>query len=280
MSSRKADPTTPMPDIVGIASRVESPYQSGPHALTLEDLRDVERLGQRVSYMRYYPRLQYDIRMKEWSKGIPNLLKLATDKKTSTEQDIEDREVRQSVARVWCPTAPDQVVITLSIRTMMDCLLRTLALPEGSEVVFSGISIPHMVDIVQHHKLVPVAFDIDLLHFSPDVDQCRRVVKKGVTKLMIIAPLFGRPMKRVNELLAIAKENNILTILDGAQSFSISDIINTYDADIRTVSFGSIKYSTAFGGAVTYFKCRDLASRVAATEAACPAEPSAPTSPR
>ena len=270
MSNKKADPTTPRPDIVGIASRVESPYQSGEFALTLEDLRDVERLGQRVSYSRYYPRLIYDIRVKEWTKGVPNLLTVATSNPTPSELDTEDREVRQAVARVWCPTAPDQVLITLSIRTMIDCLLRTLALPEGSEVLFSGISIPHMVDIVQYHKLVPVAFDIDLVHFAPDVEQCRRIVRKGVTKIMILAPLFGRPMKHIPELLEIAKENDILTIIDGAQSFSISDIINTYDADIRTVSFGSIKFSTAFGGAVTYFKSRDLAARVSAVEASLP----------
>src|SRR5687768_1802064 len=55
----------------------------------------------------------------------------------------------------------DDTLACLSVRTGLDLLLQALALPRGSEVLVSAITIRDMVRILEHHGLVPVPLDVD-----------------------------------------------------------------------------------------------------------------------
>jgi dTDP-4-amino-4,6-dideoxygalactose transaminase len=49
----------------------------------------------------------------------------------------------------------ENTLATLSVRTGFDLLLQHLALPRGSEVLMSAITIRDMVSIIEHHGYAP-----------------------------------------------------------------------------------------------------------------------------
>ena len=63
--------------------------------------------------------------------------------------------------------AADGEDVFLSVRTALDLLLEAWALPRGSEVLMSAVTIPDMVAIVRHHGLVPVPVDLDMRRLAP-----------------------------------------------------------------------------------------------------------------
>jgi dTDP-4-amino-4,6-dideoxygalactose transaminase len=209
-----------------------------------------------------YPRLMFDINAKDMAALLLYTVGFAGS------ADV----ARARVGKLWHPKDPDAVIVTLSIRTFFDALLTSLKLPPGSEVVMSAITIPQMVDIMHYHKLVPRAFDIDMVTFKPNIQQCKSLITPK-SKMMIVAPLFGRPMQDLLELKSIAKQNNMLFILDGAQCFSIRNIFEEVDADVEMMSFGSIKFSTALGGGLGVVKDPVLRQKVKDAEASLPQRP-------
>src|SRR5215467_3950265 len=64
----------------------------------------------------------------------------------------------------------------LSVRSGFDLWLRALALPAGSEVLVSAITIPDMVRIIQSHGLVPVPVDLDPDSLAIDTESLERAV--------------------------------------------------------------------------------------------------------
>ncbi len=60
-------------------------------------------------------------------------------------RSIAVKRARQS----W--SSQDDFLITLSVRSAFDLLLRSLRLPPGSEVLLSALTVPDMVRIVHMH---------------------------------------------------------------------------------------------------------------------------------
>ena len=60
-------------------------------------------------------------------------------------------------------------VVALSVRTAFDAWLKAINLPHGSEVIVSGINIPDMARILEHHglKIVPVNLIFKRSRFVP-----------------------------------------------------------------------------------------------------------------
>lgn len=231
-----------------------------------EDQATYTRLiAQRAQFWRLYPRLIYDISMWDLFRvlvesGLPLLT-------------ANDEASRKAIAKVWAPKDPSSVIVTISIRTFTDLLLRAVKWPPQSEILMSAITIPHMVDVFNHNKIVPTAFDIDLITFEADLVQFERNITPR-TKAVLVAPLFGRPIANVVQIRDICAKRGIMFILDGAQCFSIRDkVIDSLDSDVSTVSFGSIKFSTAFGGAVSTVKDPELRKRIQDLEAQLPTRP-------
>jgi dTDP-4-amino-4,6-dideoxygalactose transaminase len=58
-------------------------------------------------------------------------------------------------------SSTSEALACLSVRSGLDLYLEELALPRGSEVLMSALTIPDMWKIVEHHGLVPVPVDLD-----------------------------------------------------------------------------------------------------------------------
>src|SRR5262245_21211475 len=70
---------------------------------------------------------------------------------------------QQSAERAWPGQAGpggDDVNACLSVRSGLDLMLGQLALPAGSEVLVSAVTIEDMVSILRHHGLVAVPIDV------------------------------------------------------------------------------------------------------------------------
>ena len=163
---------------------------------------------------------------------------------------------QRSVETLWAPNT----VASLSVRSGLDALLHVLALPRGSEVVISAITIPHVVDILLEHGLVPVPVDIDLSTLSIDADDVRAAITPR-TKAILVAHLFGSRMP-LDEVVAVAREHALPLFEDCAQANDGSAWRGHPDATVSMFSFGSIKRQTALGGGLLRFKDAAVAERV------------------
>ncbi len=72
--------------------------------------------------------------------------------------------IAESVERMW--DGSDHAIACLSVRSGFDLWLEAIALPPGSEVLVSAITIPDMVRIIEEHGLVPVPVDVDPDHLA------------------------------------------------------------------------------------------------------------------
>src|SRR5690349_5623078 len=62
----------------------------------------------------------------------------------------------------------------LSVRSGWDLLLQALALPPGSEVLMSAITVPEMAAIARHHRLCVIPIDLDPASAAPSLDSLIR----------------------------------------------------------------------------------------------------------
>jgi perosamine synthetase len=180
-------------------------------------------------------------------------------------RDVHER----AIAQAWQQmpeqgAAPDQQVLaTLSVRSAWDLLLGTLALPAGSEVLLSAITIPDMVTILREHQLVPVPLPVDpaTLRIKP-ADVTAAITPR--TKAILFAPLYGSRAS-LGPLVELARADKLLVIEDGAQCFGATCPANNDLAatpDVLLLSFGLIKTATALGGGLLITRDVELAARL------------------
>lgn len=151
-------------------------------------------------------------------------------------------------------------LITLSVRSAFDLLLRALQLPQGSEVLLSALTVPDMVRIVHMHGLVPVPVDTDGVG-NIDRLSLRQAISPQ-TRMIVVAHLFGGQIA-LDDALEIAKEHQLLIVEDCAQSFHrVGDSAHSA-SDVAMFSFGPIKTASALGGAVARVKSPELRERMA-----------------
>ncbi|MCE5267806.1 MAG: aminotransferase class I/II-fold pyridoxal phosphate-dependent enzyme, partial [Planctomycetaceae bacterium] len=172
------------------------------------------------------------------------------------------------VASLW--PAPDQAICCLSVRSGFDLLLETLALPRGSEVLVSAITIPDMVRIIEERGLVPVPVELVPTKMAPDMEHWKAAVTPA-TKAILIAHLFGGQVK-MEPVLEFAREHGLLVIEDCAQAFAGTSFQGHKEAVASMFSFGVIKSSTALGGAVLQVRDRQLLQRMRERQAAWPTQ--------
>lgn len=180
-----------------------------------------------------------------------------------------DEALRREVAAAAWPQCPEQVLVALSVRTFTHLLFTALNLPKGSEILFSGISIPQMATVARHHGLVARAFDLDIELFAANVDQAKDLMTEK-TRMVICAPLFGTRLLGIEKVRALAKERNIPFFLDIAQAYGVMHLHRDLDPDFSCMSFGSIKFATALGGAIGTVKDKALREKMAAMERQLP----------
>jgi perosamine synthetase len=175
----------------------------------------------------------------------------------------------QQVEQLW--PEPENTLACFSVRSGFDLLLDAIRLPHGSEVLVSAVTIPDMVRIIQRHGLTPVPVDLDLQQMAPTLDQWERAVTPAA-KLILVAHLFGGRTK-MEPLLDLARRHGLLVVEDCAQAFAGVGYQGHPQADVSMFSFGSIKSSTALGGAILRVRNPELLAKMRAAQAAYAVQP-------
>ena len=160
---------------------------------------------------------------------------------------------------------PDHILACLSVRTGFDLLLGALNLPAGSEVLVSAITIPDMIRIVEHHGLVPVPVDLDPQLVAPSIENWRRAVTPA-TRAILVAHLFGGRVA-MEPILELAGQKKLLVIEDCAQAYAGPGYQGHPGADASMFSFGTIKSSTALGGATLRVRDPEVLAQMRAVHA-------------
>lgn len=155
----------------------------------------------------------------------------------------------------------------LSVRSGFDLVLQALALPPGSELLVSAVTIPHMLEIIERHGLRARPVDVDPHSLALD---CRSVAGaiSGQTRALLVAHLWGSRMP-LDGLARLARRHGLLLIEDCAQAFD-AQYHGHAASDISMWSFGPIKTATALGGALLCFRDRGLYNTARRLQAAYP----------
>ncbi|MEZ4423179.1 MAG: DegT/DnrJ/EryC1/StrS family aminotransferase [Gemmatimonadota bacterium] len=166
---------------------------------------------------------------------------------------------------------PPRTLVTLSVRSGFDLLLHALALPRGSEVLLSALTIRDMARIVTAHGLVPVPVDLDMDRLALDPEALQRATGPRA-RVLVVAHLFGSrmPLGRVREF---CTARGLLLVEDCAQSFTGLDTTGDPRSDVVMMSFGLIKTHTCLGGAVLVVRSPDLRERMRRIQHAWPLQP-------
>lgn len=140
----------------------------------------------------------------------------------------------------------EEGIAVLSVRSGFDLLLGALALPTGSEVIVSALTIADMARIIREHGLVPVPVDLEI----PTLSVKRSALEAAATprtRAVLIAHVFGSRMS-MDEISDFTKERGLLLIEDCAQAFDGLRYPGAPGADVAMFSFGPIKTQTCLGG--------------------------------
>ena len=151
-------------------------------------------------------------------------------------------------------------VPTLSVRSGLHLILGQLDWPKGSEILMSAMTIPDMARIVRHHGYTPVPVDLDLDTAAPTLETLERATTP-LTRGLLFAHLLGTRADLTN-VLEFAADHEIAVLEDCAQAFAGSDWTGTPGCLASMFSFGTIKTSTALGGAIMAIRDSDLATAV------------------
>ena len=166
------------------------------------------------------------------------------------------REEIQSAQQDIGPNA----MVTLSVRSAWDLALSAFDFPEGSEIIMSAVTIPDMQRIAEAHGLVVIPVDLDPDTMAPRIDVYRRAFSDR-TRLVMLAHLLGGSFE-VSPYAAIAELHGVPVIEDRAQAFIGPQDWGSRRTTMSLYSFGSIKTSTALGGAVAIVRDSTLRDKM------------------
>jgi dTDP-4-amino-4,6-dideoxygalactose transaminase len=161
-------------------------------------------------------------------------------------------------------------LVCFSVRTGFDLLLEALALPKGSEIVFSALTHPDMPRIAGAHGLRAIPVDIDLHTLAPRLDLLERALSDR-TRVVVVAHLFGSRVD-LGPIAGLARRRGLLLVEDCAQGLREGGQQGDGLADVSMFSFGTIKTATALGGALLRVSDPDLAARMRAAQESRPVE--------
>ena len=171
----------------------------------------------------------------------------------------DDAAAQASVENLWSPAG--NALALFSVRSGFDLVLQQLALPQGSEILVSAITIGDMVGIIEHHGLVAVPVDLDPATCAVRPNVLDAAVTTN-TRAIVIAHLFGSRME-MDGIVAFAQRHKLFLFEDCAQAFAADGYRGHPDTDVAMFSFGTIKTATAGGGALFSFLDGTLRAAIA-----------------
>ncbi|HEY9617333.1 MAG TPA: DegT/DnrJ/EryC1/StrS family aminotransferase [Microcoleaceae cyanobacterium] len=181
-------------------------------------------------------------------------------------QSLDPTALQTQVETLW--SAKHDSLVCLSVRSGFDLWLQAIALPPGSEVLVSAITIPDMVRILEHHGLVAVPVDLEMATLSVDRASLERSLTSR-TKAILVAHLFGSRML-LEPIAEFARQHHLLLIEDCAQAYDGSDYRGHPASDISLFSFGPIKTHTALGGGLLRCQAQSVLAKMRSLQAHYP----------
>jgi perosamine synthetase len=142
----------------------------------------------------------------------------------------------------------DEGLVCFSVRSGWDLWLGVQSLRAGDEILVSAVTHPDMVRIIRGHGLRAVPVDIDPGTLAPRPG----MLEAGLTprtRAVLVAHLFGGRMD-LGPVARFAREHGLLLVEDCAQAFQGPERVGDPISDLSMYSFGTLKTSTALGGAV------------------------------
>lgn len=107
-------------------------------------------------------------------------------------------------------------VATASGRQGLECILRSLKLNPGDEVLLPAYTLKDLVWLIKKLGLIPVAVDIEPDSFNLSVIGLKNKIS-AKTRVIIATHIFGLPCK-IDEILALAQKHSLFVIEDCAHS--------------------------------------------------------------
>lgn len=163
----------------------------------------------------------------------------------------------------------DGALICQSVRSAFDLFLTARALPRGSEVLVTALTIPDMVRVLEDHGLVAVPVDLDPRTLAPKPESISAAITPR-TRAVLVAHLLGG---RLDLPPIAAAARGLVVIEDAAQGFAGPRWQGHPEADVTLFSFGSIKTATALGGALAFVRDPAVRRAMAAQQERWPVQP-------
>lgn len=145
-------------------------------------------------------------------------------------------------------------------RSGLKCILGSLGLNKGDEVIVPAYTLKDLIPIIRSAGLVPVPADIDRHTFNIDPSSVfERVTKR--TKVILATHIFGAPCQ-IDKILNIAKDKSIFVIEDCAHSLGseFNGRMTGSFGDAAFFSFETIKPVNTYGGGMIVTNNEKLAS--------------------
>jgi perosamine synthetase len=164
----------------------------------------------------------------------------------------------------------EEGLVCFSVRSGWDLWLGAQGLRAGDEVLVSAVTHPDMVRIISEHGLRAVPVDIDPETLAPRPCMLE-VAFTPRTRVVLVAHLFGGRMD-LGGVATFVRERGLLLVEDCAQAFQGLERMGDQAADVSMYSFGTLKTSTALGGAVLRVRDREVLSRMRGIQASYPSQ--------
>ncbi|XP_078490224.1 uncharacterized protein LOC100184344 [Ciona intestinalis] len=190
----------------------------------------------------------------------------------SQETEQEHFLVQEDLERVWKSGEENfSILPCLSVRSGLDLFLSVKQYPPGSEIIVSSINIPTVIKILHHHNLKIRSCDIDIKTMSPSVQQFKSLITEK-TVATLLAHIYGKRFD-MQPFINLCKDQNIVVLEDCAETFYGLQFKGHPESDITFFSFGTIKISTVFGGAILRIKNRQLYNTLREHHSTYPIQP-------
>jgi perosamine synthetase len=168
----------------------------------------------------------------------------------------------------------DNGLVCHSVRTGWDLWLGAQEFRAGDEILVSAVTHPDMVSIIRGHGVRAVPVDIDPQTLAPPVSALEAALTPR-TRALLVAHLFGGRMD-LGPVARFANEHRLLLVEDCAQAFQGPEQVGDATADVSMYSFGTLKTSTALGGAVLWIRDHAVLREMRRTQTHYPVQGRAP----
>lgn len=156
--------------------------------------------------------------------------------------------VRNTIKRNFFPSS--SIYIFLSGRGALYYLLKSLKVPERSEILVQGFTCEAVVLPILELNHIPVYIDINEEDFSMNMEDLEKKITPR-SKILILQHTFGITPQKRSEIIALARQKKITVIEDLAHGFNPKIFDKDKYKTVKLLSFGRSKaFSSVFGGAV------------------------------